>query len=152
MEGELTFTRVTPADRGTLEELVRDYYAFDGHDYDPAEQGPALDLVCAGAANALAWLIHGGGELAGYLILTTGFSVEYGGCDGFIDELHLVERFRGRGLGREVMDFAEKAAKQAGIRYLHLEVELHNKRARRLYDARGYADSERTLMSKRLAE
>ncbi len=50
------------------------------------------------------------------------------------------------------MDFCEQAAKEAGIRYLHLEVELHNKRARRLYDARGYADSERTLMSKRLAE
>ncbi|MBO6633743.1 N-acetyltransferase [Parvibaculum sp.] len=152
MTSELTFTRVTPADRETLEGLVRDYYAYDGHDYVEAEQGPALDLVCQGAANSLAWLIHGGGELAGYLILTTGFSVEYGGTDGFIDELHLVEAFRGRGLGAHVMDFAEKAGRQAGIRYLHLEVEIHNARARRLYDGRGYVDSERTLMSKRLVE
>jgi ribosomal protein S18 acetylase RimI-like enzyme len=148
----LRFTPVSPADRATLETLVRDYYAFDGHDYVDAEQGPALDLVCAGEANALAFLIHDGTALAGYLILTIGFSVEYGGRDGFIDELHLVEACRGRGLGREVMDFAERAAREAGIRYLHLEVELHNERARRLYDARGYEDSGRTLMSKRLAD
>lgn len=148
----LRFTPVSPADRATLETLVRDYYAFDGHDYVDAEQGPALDLVCAGEANALAFLIHDETALAGYLILTLGFSVEYGGRDGFIDELHLVEACRGRGLGREVMDFAERAAREAGIRYLHLEVELHNERARRLYDARGYEDSGRTLMSKRLAD
>lgn len=152
MTNGLTFTRVTPADRATLEELVRDYYAYDGHEYVASEQGPALDAVCAGEPNALAWLIHEDGELAGYLVLAIGFSVEYGGRDGFIDELHLTEKFRGRGLGRAVMDFAERAAKEAGIRYLHLEVELHNERARRLYDARGYEDSGRTLMSKRLAE
>lgn len=152
MENELAFTRVTRADRAALEVLVRDYYAYDGHDYVAAEQGPALDAVCAGEPNALAWLIHEGGELAGYLVLAIGFSVEYGGRDGFIDELHLVEKFRGRGLGRAVMDFAEKAGRQAGIRYLHLEVEIHNERARRLYDARGYEDSGRTLMSKRLAD
>ena len=148
----LRFTPVSPADRATLETLVRDYYAFDGHDYVDAEQGPALDLVCAGEANALAFLIHDGTALAGYLILTIGFSVEYGGRDGFIDELHLVEACRGRGLGREVMDFAERAAREGGVRSLHRVVELHNERARRLYDARGYEDSGRTLMSKRLAD
>ncbi|MEQ8267176.1 MAG: GNAT family N-acetyltransferase [Parvibaculum sp.] len=152
MSDALTFDPVTPADRALLEELVRDYYAFDGHDYDAAEQGPALDRICAGEKNARAFIIRAGGEAAGYLVLSLGFSVEYGGTDGFIDELHLVERFRGRGLGKDVMDFAERAAKEAGIRWLHLEVEIHNARARRLYDGRGYRDSQRTLMSKRLAE
>lgn len=152
MTKALTFTRVTRADRDTLERLVRDYYAYDGHDYVEAEQGPALDAICEGEPNALAFLIHSDGELAGYLVLAIGFSVEYGGRDGFIDELHLVEAFRGQGLGRQVMDFAEQAAREAGIRYLHLEVELHNRRARALYDRRGYVDSGRTLMSKRLAE
>jgi ribosomal protein S18 acetylase RimI-like enzyme len=152
MTVELAFDPVTPADRAVLEELVRDYYAFDGHEFDAAEQGPALDRICAGEPNARAFIIREGGTVAGYLVLSIGFSVEYGGTDGFIDELHLVEAFRGRGLGRQVMDVAERAAKQAGIRYLHLEVELHNERARRLYDARGYEDSGRTLMSKRLAD
>ncbi|MBX3489358.1 GNAT family N-acetyltransferase [Parvibaculum sp.] len=152
MSDALTFDPVTAADRALLEELVRDYYAFDGHEYDAAEQGPALDRICAGEPNARAFIIRDGGEAAGYLILSLGFSVEYGGTDGFIDELHLVEAWRGRGLGRAVMDVAERAAKEAGIRYLHLEVELHNARARRLYDSRGYEDSGRTLMSKRLAD
>ncbi|WP_339830173.1 GNAT family N-acetyltransferase [uncultured Parvibaculum sp.] len=152
MSDALTFDPVTPADRAVLEALVRDYYAFDGHEYDAAEQGPALDRLCAGEPNARAFIIRDGDAIAGYLVLSLGFSVEYGGTDGFIDELHLVEAYRGRGLGRAVMDVAERAAKEAGIRYLHLEVELHNARARRLYDGRGYADSGRTLMSKRLAE
>jgi ribosomal protein S18 acetylase RimI-like enzyme len=148
----LSFDPVTPADRAVLEALVRDYYDFDGHDYDAAEQGPALDRICAGEPNARAFIIREGETVAGYLILSLGFSVEYGGTDGFIDELHLVETWRGKGLGKQVMDVAERAAKQAGIRYLHLEVELHNARARRLYDGRGYEDSGRTLMSKRLVE
>lgn len=152
MNDALTFDPVTAADRALLERLVRDYYAFDGHEYDAAEQGPALDRICAGEPNARAFIIRDGREAAGYLILSLGFSVEYGGTDGFIDELHLLEAWRGRGLGRVVMDVAERAAKKAGIRYLHLEVELHNARARRLYDSRGYEDSGRTLMSKRLAE
>ncbi|MBX3495588.1 MAG: GNAT family N-acetyltransferase [Parvibaculum sp.] len=152
MSDALTFDPVTAADRALLEELVRDYYAFDGHEYDAAEQGPALDRICAGEPNARAFIIRDGGEAAGYLILSLGFSVEYGGTDGFIDELHLLEAYRGRGLGRAVMDVAERAAKEAGIRYLHLEVEQHNARARRLYDTRGYEDSGRTLMSKRLAD
>ena len=151
-QSALTFAPVQPEHRAALEEIVRSYYAFDGHIYDPVEQGPALDALATGAPNGYAWLIREGDEIAGYLVISTGFSIEYGGCDGFIDELYLAEPFRDRGLGAEIMDFAERAATGLGIRHLHLEVERHNKRARRLYERRGYENHDRTLMTKRLAD
>lgn len=149
---QLTFEPVRREHRETLEEMVRAYYAFDGHTYDPAEQGPALDRIVAGEPNCRAWLIKLGEEIAGYLVITLGFSIEYGGRDGFIDEVFLGDAFRGRGLGAEIMAFAEQAAAEAGIRHLHLEVELHNERARRVYERTGYETHDRTLMTKKLID
>jgi hypothetical protein len=39
-----------------------------------------------------------GDELAGYVILTLGFSVEYRGREAFVDELYVEEKFRRQGL------------------------------------------------------
>ena len=152
MTGALTFEPIGPEHRETLEAMVQAYYAFDGHTYDPAEQGPALDRIVAGEPNCRAWLIRVDGETVGYLVVTLGFSIEYGGRDGFIDELFLLDAFRGQGLAAEIMAFAERAAAEAGIRYLHLEVELHNERARRVYERTGYETHDRTLMTKKLID
>jgi GNAT superfamily N-acetyltransferase len=45
-----------------------------------------------------AWLLWVGDELAGYVILTLGFSVEYRGREAFVDELYVEEKFRRQGL------------------------------------------------------
>jgi len=65
-----------------------------------------------------------GNEAIGYFVITLGFSVEYGGLDGFIDDLYLIQAARGRGLGREVITFALARAAELGIGTLHLEVEI----------------------------
>jgi len=60
----------------------------------------------------------------GYLILTLGYSVEYGGRDGFIDELYLVPAARGRGVGGKLLEFVLASAAALAIRTLHWKSKL----------------------------
>jgi ribosomal protein S18 acetylase RimI-like enzyme len=75
---------------------------------------------------------------------------EYGGRDGFIDDLYLIPEARGRGWGRLVIDFALSEATRLGIRTLHLEVEVNNDPAHSLYRSAGFEETGRRLMRRRL--
>lgn len=146
-----SFRPLAPADRSLIEELVRGYYLFDGLTYDPSLHGPALDQLVAGDPAVKVWIVEADGAPAGYLFLTIGFSMYYGGKDGFIDELFLKEEFRGAGGGAAIMAFADAQAKELGLAYLHLEVTNTNTRARQIYERRGFAPTGHMLMSKRTA-
>jgi ribosomal protein S18 acetylase RimI-like enzyme len=71
------------------------------------------------------------------LVITLGYSIEYGERDGFIDDFYLVPELRGRGVGRRLLAFALDRARELGIEMLHLEVEQGNGTAQGLYRARG---------------
>jgi GNAT superfamily N-acetyltransferase len=144
-----SFRPLAPTDRALIEELVRAYYEFDGLQYKSSLHGPALDQLAAGDPAVKVWIVEADGTAAGYLILTIGFSMYYGGKDGFIDELFLKEEFRGSGGGAAIMSFADAQAKQLGLAYLHLEVTDSNTHARQIYERRGFSPTGHMLMSKR---
>ena len=95
-----------------------------------------------------AWLFFARGELAGYLILTLGYSFEYRGREAFVDELYVDAKFRGVGIGRQAMEFAEAQARELGVNAIHLEVDRGNDLALALYRRTGYVDHDRYLMTK----
>ena len=99
-----------------------------------------------------AWLFSVGDELAGYVILTLGYSFEYRGREAFVDELYVEEKFRGRGVGRRAMEFVEERARELGVNAIHLEVDRGNDAALGLYRRTGYVDHERYLMTKWLRQ
>jgi ribosomal protein S18 acetylase RimI-like enzyme len=143
---------VRPADAGDLDTLLalaEAFHAEDGHALDEGGRG-ALAAIAAGEPLARAWLFELEGRAVGYGVLTLGFSVEYGGRDGFIDDLYLAPVARGRGLGRQAMAFLEAQARELGIKALHLEVGTENARALGLYRRSGFRDNGRRLMCKRL--
>ncbi|WP_323783133.1 GNAT family N-acetyltransferase [Leisingera sp.] len=69
----------------------------------------------------------------GYIVITFGWSVEFGGMDGFVDELYIRPAVRGRGIATEVLTELPKTLATAGLRALHLEVDRDNETAQRLY-------------------
>ena len=140
----------TAADVDSLLALARAFHAEDGHALSPAGAA-ALVEVARGEPLARCWLARRAGVAIGYVVLSLGYSIEHGGRDGIIDDLYLVPAARGAGHGRALLDFAVCEAAKLGIRMLHLEVEPDNRRARRLYRENGFAESERRLMSRRLA-
>jgi ribosomal protein S18 acetylase RimI-like enzyme len=145
----LTIRPVGLGDLDTLTRLAEDFHAEDGHVLDEGGRR-ALAAIAGGEALARAWLLELEGRAAGYGVLTLGFSVEYGGRDGFIDDLYLTPEARGRGLGRQAMAFLEAKARELGVRALHLEVSAENARALALYGRSGFRDNGRRLMTKRL--
>lgn len=142
---------VTPADLPELLALARAFHAEDGHPLDAGGER-AVAEVCRGHPLALGYLIREGGATLGYLVLTRGFGVEYGGADMFLDDLYLVPEARGRGLGARVMAEVEAEARRDGAQAIHLVVAPGNRRAQRLYAGSGYRASDWQVMSLRLAD
>jgi ribosomal protein S18 acetylase RimI-like enzyme len=94
------------------------------------------------------WLLFDGPDLAGYIILTIGFSFEFHGHDAFIDELYIAPAYRRRGYGRQAVAFVEQKAREMGVNAIHLEVDDGNDPALELYRRAGYEDHDRFLMTK----
>jgi ribosomal protein S18 acetylase RimI-like enzyme len=140
---------VRPDDAAMLPTLARAFHGKARRTLD-AVGAPALVAIAQGEPLARAWLVRDSDRPAGYLIITLGYSVEYGGRDGFIDDLHLVPEARGPGLGRRLLPFALAEAAQLGVRTLHLEVEVENERATRPYRAGGFEETGRRLMRRRI--
>jgi GNAT superfamily N-acetyltransferase len=108
----------------------------------------ALEQLIAEPQWGGAWLIEAGGEPAGYLMLTVGYSLEFGGRYGLLDELYLEPQWQGKGLGAAAIAFAEEECRRRGLLALRLEVGYDNPRALALYKRNGFAAEERHLMTK----
>ena len=145
---ESTFKLADHADLDTLLELIREYYAFDGHIYDRDAARAALEGLMRVPAFGRAWLICDGAAPVGDVVLTIGYSIEYHGHDAFVDELYLAESYRGRGWGRRALAFVEQACRELGVHALHLEVERENTTAHTVYRKFGFEDHERYLLTK----
>jgi ribosomal protein S18 acetylase RimI-like enzyme len=95
-------------------------------------------------------MIERDGVPVGYVVVGLGFSIEYGGVDGFLDEFYIDAAHRGAGVGSTALRQLHSLARRLKVRALHLEAMPQNNRAARLYRRLGYRLSERRLMSKRL--
>src|SRR5712691_10658426 len=140
------------ADSETLLEFMREYYEFDHLPFDSQVARAALAGFLDDESLGRVWLICYDGEAIGYLILTLGYSLEYGGRDAFIDEVYIRASHRGRGIGQSALTFAEDVCRSLDVRALHLEVERANTNAHKLCRKAGFADHDRYLMTKRISE
>lgn len=140
-----------PADVPALVALMAEFYAEAGF---PLPAGPATRAFAALlAAPQLGgvWLAEVDGEPAGYAVLTLGFSMEYGGLRGFVDDLYVRPAARGRGLAAAALGAVRDACERRGVRALHVEAGPDNDVARRLYARSGFADSGHLLLTLPLA-
>lgn len=125
-------------------------YAFDGYGYDREKARAALMPLLENSLGC-AWIILDGDSPVGYAVLCFGYSLEWLGRDAFVDEIFLREEYRGRGWGKKTMEFLEDAARELGVRALHLGVMKGNDRALRLYEAIGFQKHQATFLSKWIA-
>jgi ribosomal protein S18 acetylase RimI-like enzyme len=146
----LDFREALPGDEAVLFPMMRGLaeqepgaVPFD----EPAVRSAFHQFLSLPAFGRL-WLLYDGPALAGYVILTLGFSFEFHGHDAFIDELYILPAYRRRGLGRQAMAFVEQQAREMGVHAIHLEVDRANDSALELYRRGGYRDHDRFLMTK----
>ena len=132
----------------TLLEMMREFYSQQEMRFDESTASQAVNRALENPALAQIYLIFRGTELAGYFALTFCFSLEFHGRFALFDELYLREPFRRQKLGKAVVAFAEELCKKAGIKAVRLEVGRENQPAQSLYNAAGFKQDERNLMTK----
>ena len=120
--------------------------------FDEAQRRAIFDRFVRDSTYGKAWLIVCDGKYVGYVVLTDSFSFEYRGYDAFVDELYIAKEYRGRGIGRQAMEFVEVAAAELGVNAIHLEVSHGNDPAIGLYRRVGYTGNQRHLITKWLTK
>lgn len=148
---DVAFRLADVADIDLLVEFMREFYEFDHLAFDERVARPALRKILGDDSLGSVWLIQTGGSPIGYVVLTLGFSLVFGGRDAFVDEIYLRAEHRGRGVGRRALEFVEGACRSLGVQALHLEVARDNTNAQAVYRKFGFKDHDHYLMTKRLA-
>ncbi len=140
-----------PEDLDRLMGLVSAFHAEQGITQDADQRREALLPLLEGIPHGCIYLVGPGRAPLGYIILTFGWSVEFGGMDGFVDEIYIRPAVRGRGIATEVLMDLPKALAEAGLTALHLEVDRASESTQRLYLRTGFKPRDRyMLMSKKL--
>ncbi|WP_448570916.1 GNAT family N-acetyltransferase [Trichothermofontia sp.] len=141
------FTLAGPADTDTLLGLLAEFYAIEHLTFDAAVARQALQEILAERRYGLIYLIEVADAIAGYVVLTFGFSLEFHGRDAWIDELYLRAAYRGQGIGKATLAFIAATCRSEGISAVHLAVAHRNQRAQKVYQNAGYEAHDRHIMT-----
>jgi len=145
---EISFKPAAASDVESLMEMLRQFYAHEELPLNEAAARQAILGILSNESFGQIFLICSDVEIAGYAVLTFGYSLEFRGRDAFVDELFLREKFRGQGIGQRTLGFLASVCTENGISALHLEVERKNSAAQKAYRKFGFADHDRYLMTK----
>ena len=140
-----------PDDLDRLCTLVAAYHAESGIALGDDARRAGLAPLVDGIPHGAAYLIGPARAPIGYVVVSFGWSVEFGGLDANLDEIFVRPAVRGRGIASEVLTTLPAALAGAGIRALHLEVDREDAAARGFYSRAGFLERPRSmLMSRRL--
>ena len=141
-----TFKPLEIADIEIITQMMQDFYAIDNYPMDVEVTKTLFQEFISNEHLGKSWLMYSENEIVGYIILTFIFSFEYGGKIAFVDELFIKETARGKGFGKEAIQFIQQEVPKLSLKLLYLEVEPHNENAQKLYLAHDFELHNRKLM------
>jgi len=140
------FRTAEPPDIEVLVAMMARFHASHGVPF-PEDKSRRATLLLMGEPSAgSVRILESGTAPVGYVVLTHGFSLEFGGWHGFIDELFVEAPYRGKGFGSAAVRFAAAECRRRGMTDLLLEADLANEGATRLYRRLGFHEHPRRLM------
>jgi GNAT superfamily N-acetyltransferase len=135
-----------PDDVPVLVELMTAFYDEGGYPLPRAAATRAFQSLLAEPALGRVWIIERDGEPVGHIVLTLGFSMEYGGLRGFVDDFFVCAEHRNQGLGAFALTTVRQACQQLGVRALLVETGSEGHPARRLYERAGFTENGRVFL------
>lgn len=139
------------ADIAVLIDLMGEFYGEAGYPLPRRNAMHAFESLLADPRLGAVLMVTAGGDDIGYLVLTFGYSMEYGGPRAFVDDLYVRTSARGKGSGGALLRAARAMCVEAGVRALLVETGLDGHPARRLYLREGFGDSGRALLTQKLS-
>lgn len=146
--GHLTLETAVPGNAEAVLALARALYEHDGTAFRETVHRPAIAGLLADPGLGRIWLARDGAAPVAYAVLTLGYSLEFGGRYGLLDELFILAPYRGGGLGRALLDLVLGECRALGLGALRLEVERGNAPARIFYERLGFTAHTRDLMTR----
>ncbi len=144
-------TLAKPEHFEAVAKLVADFHAEDGIEQTDEARAAAIMPLLEGSPHGAIYLAGPARAPVGYVALTFGWSLEFGGMDGFVDEIYIRPGVRGRGIGTEILHGLPGQLAQFGLKAVHLEVERSKEKTRALYQKMGFEAREQyVLMSRKL--
>lgn len=130
--------------------MMHDFYAIDNYPIDIEVSKKLFQEFIYDEKLGKVWLIYIDEIIVGYVILTFVFSFEYKGRIAFLDELYIKESYRGKGIGKNAIDFIKEQASNQNVKLIYLEVENHNEKAQKLYLANDFEVHNRKILKHKL--
>ena len=140
----------TLTDMSLLVDLMQDFYREADYALDRAWAAAAFSALLNDSRQGGAWLAMEGELPVGYIVLTVRFSMEFGGLDGFVDDLFVRPPYRRRGIASDLLDTVAAEGERRGLLALHVETAA-NSPAAMLYQKLGWRDCQRVLLTRQLA-
>ena len=145
---------VKPATLDDIPALIRlmgEFYGESGYPLPEVNARAAFTTLLSDARLGGVWIAWETGEPVGHVVLTVGFSMEYGALRGFIDDLFVRPAARGRGIAGALIDSVVADCAARDVRALLVEVGPVNDAGRRAYDKAGFVDTGHVLLARPLA-
>ncbi len=137
----MNIRKMVPGDREMVLGMMVEFYDSDAVLCHPDRQvlGRCVDDCLAGSAYVEGFVFELDGAVAGYGMTAIGYATEAGGICVHVEDIYVLEEFRGRGLGTAFLAFVEQRYHGKAVRY-RLEVEPDNQGADRAYRRCGYRE------------
>jgi len=146
-----TMRRAGAPDLGDLLQLMHEFYEEAGFPLNPDRARAAFLPLLAPGDLGQVWVADLEGQVAGHLVFTFSYSMEYGGRTAFIEDLFVRPALRNRGVGRALVAQARAICESLGVRAMYLEVARNNGAAQAIYRAVGFDSTDRQLLTLALA-
>lgn len=137
----------TPAHADRLVAAVRRFHGESGHEVGAAQEA-AIRALCGDGSLGRAWLLTVEEQDSGYALACWRHSIDHGGRIAVLDDLWVDPDFRGRGLGRALLEAALADAIADGARAAILEADAADGRAVALYESVGFARKDTSIFMK----
>jgi ribosomal protein S18 acetylase RimI-like enzyme len=144
--------KASPDDVQQLVELMTEFYTEAGYPLNRQRAGGAFATLLADERLGSVWLIEADAQIVGYLVLTICFSMENGGLIAVLDDFYIRAAFRGAGLGTKALAEMREFCLSHNLRAVSVEVARANASAQKAYRRTGFAETDRQLLTLRLAD
>lgn len=130
--------------------LIKEFCEIDNHVYDENRIKSSVIPLFSNTQLGVIVLAELENQLAGYAVLTWGWSIESGGREGLIDEIYV--KNRNSGLGSELLSEVITIAKDFDVKMIFLETEFANERVRGFYRRHGFTQEDSIWLSHKLID
>ena len=134
-----------------LVELMREFYIESKYNLDGDWAVGSFSELLQSTERGAAWISFLGSDPAGYVVLTTRHSMEFGGVDGFVDDLFVRPAFRRHGVGTSLLTELFRECSKRRVLAVHIELGSDNAPGQALCRRFGLSNNGRQLFTARVA-